>query len=131
MRKRGFTLIELLIVLAILGILVGVVAMSIGGLTDTALKRGLASEWQVVQTGMDVYNTQDVAVGTGVAITESLSFALVEAATDAGTFQYYLARDTKYYFSWATAGVTITVRDKVAPDDAKFLYDGTAFTALP
>ncbi|MGM0401432.1 MAG: type IV pilin protein, partial [Chloroflexota bacterium] len=32
-QERGFTLIELLIVLAILGILVGIVAMSVGGLT--------------------------------------------------------------------------------------------------
>ena len=45
MRKQsGFTLIELLIVLAILGILVGIVTMSVSNLQATALARGRAAE---------------------------------------------------------------------------------------
>ena len=44
MRKQsGFTLIELLIVLAILGILVGIVTMSVSNLQATALARGKAA----------------------------------------------------------------------------------------
>ena len=93
MRKRGFTLIELLIVLAILGILVGVVAMSVGGLNDTAVKRGLQSEWTVVQTSMDAYNTQDVIVDGSAAITAPTTWEQIDS--ESGAFTKYLKLDTK------------------------------------
>ena len=47
-KEHGFTLIELLIVLAILGILVGVVAMSVGGLNVNAKNRSMAGDGAAV-----------------------------------------------------------------------------------
>ncbi len=46
-REKGFTLIELLIVLAILGILVGIVAMSVGDLNTTANQRNIKTNTQI------------------------------------------------------------------------------------
>jgi len=125
MRKRGFTLIELLIVLAILGILVGIVAMSVGDLNETALKRGLQSEWSVVQTAIDAYNTQDVTVGTESAIGESSVYDTIASATSG--FNKYLKRNTKYFYVWGADGDSLVVRDKAADDAWSFNYNGTAF----
>ncbi len=112
-KERGFTLIELLIVLAILGILVGIVAMSVGGLTDTAKERGMRSELDIVQTAIDTFNTQDVLVGAGTTITAVTSTASVSAINDddADAFGKYLRRDTKYYFAYDTGGEDLVVCD--------------------
>jgi prepilin-type N-terminal cleavage/methylation domain-containing protein len=124
MRKSGFTLIELLIVLAILGILVGIVAMSVGNLTETALKRGLQSEYNVVQTAMDAYNTQNVAVDGEAAIAAQATAAQILAAGT--TFEQYLKRDTKYYYTYIAGGDTLVVQDKATSPSLS--WDGAAFT---
>jgi prepilin-type N-terminal cleavage/methylation domain-containing protein len=115
-KERGFTLIELLIVLAILGILVGIVAMSVGGLTETAKQRGMRSELDIVQTAIDTYNTQDVLVGPGgTEIAARPVSAVVEAAAvDANDFAKYLRRNTKYFFIWTADGENLTVCDGIA-----------------
>ena len=108
MRKQsGFTLIELLIVLAILGILVGVVAMSVGNLNDTAKARALASELEVVQTAIDTYNTQDVTVDGSAAITARATAAVIGTADTDAPFAKYLKRATKYSYTWAAGGDTL------------------------
>jgi len=103
-KEHGFTLIELLIVLAILGILVGVVAMSVGGLTDSATKRAKDAELQVVQTAIDTYNTQDVAVDGDPAIVARGTAAQIKSTDTDAPFNVYLKRDTKYLYSWAADG---------------------------
>ena len=104
--NKGFTLIELLIVLAILGILVGIVAMSVGGLVGTARTTGLASELSILQTAIDTYNTQDVAVSLAAAIPLQDSWTVVAPATTG--FQQYLKRTTKYYYQWTAEGAVVT-----------------------
>jgi prepilin-type N-terminal cleavage/methylation domain-containing protein len=125
MRKSGFTLIELLIVLAILGILVGIVAMNVGNLITTALKRGLQSEYGVVQTAMDAYTTQDVTAGTSLAITESSTYGQI--ASGGTSFGQYLERTTKYFYVWGDNGEDLVVRDKEADADWSLSWNGTAF----
>lgn len=104
--NKGFTLIELLIVLAILGILVGIVAMSVGGLVGTARTRGQESELEIVMTAMDTYSTQDVAVDGDAAIAAQAVPAIVTftADLDEEYFGKYLKRDTHYLYVWSDGG---------------------------
>ena len=116
-KEQGFTLIELLIVLAILGILIGIVAMSIGDLTDTARRRGMMSELGTVFTAIDSWNTVDAIDEPGTTVpTFGESGAPVRLAKDtiddphiseqdvSGDYGFikYLRRDTRYYY-WYTA----------------------------
>ena len=120
--ERGFTLIELLIVVAILGILVGIVAMSVGDLTTTAKKRGMASEHSTVLTSIDTYLTQDITVDGGT-IAASTGSGEQPAPNDSNGFTKYLKRATKYYFTWtdlATDPYTLTVTDTTG-----LSYNGT------
>lgn len=99
-KERGFTLIELLIVLAILAILIGIVAMSIGGLRQTAIKRGMQSEREVVETAINAWITLDDPDPTALA-DESLAPAPV---TTADAWGGYLKKDSKYYYTWVGLG---------------------------
>ncbi len=101
--NKGFTLIELLIVLAILGILVGIVAMSVGSLVDTARTTGQDAEKDIVQTAIDTYNTQDVAVLLEPELEAQTSWTLVYP--DSTVFGKYLRRTSKYYYQWDADGV--------------------------
>ena len=115
-KQKGFTLIELLIVLAILGILVGIVAMSVGTLTDTAKERGMKSEKEIIQTAIDTYNTQDVVVDgedpipvtTTTAAANDLWVVLTAGGSDYD-FTTYLKRNTKYYYQWDAEGEGLIV----------------------
>ncbi|MBC7236676.1 MAG: prepilin-type N-terminal cleavage/methylation domain-containing protein [Chloroflexi bacterium] len=110
-KEHGFTLIELLIVLAILGILVGIVAMSVGDLTNTASTTGMNSEKETVQTAIDTWNTIDVTVNLSPTIAAQTSWTQIDA--DAGDaqpyFHKYLKRDTKYYYQWGEGGADLQV----------------------
>jgi len=108
--NKGFTLIELLIVLAILGILVGIVAMSVGGLVGTARTTGLNSEKEIVQTAIDTYNTQNVAVGLDPAIPVQSGLTVIgpNSGPASTTFGQYLKRTTKYYYQWTAGGAVLT-----------------------
>jgi prepilin-type N-terminal cleavage/methylation domain-containing protein len=109
MRKEsGFTLIELLIVLAILGILTGIVAMSVGNLSATATTTGRDTEKDIVQTAVDAYNTQDVAVQGAAAISARGAAAVIGAGDADAPFAKYLNRATKYTYSWGAAGAKLT-----------------------
>jgi len=105
--RKGFTLIELLIVLAILGILVGIVAMSVGGLTTRAKSTGMDAEKEIVQTAIDTYNTQDVAVDGASALSAQSSWTKVGPNTSG--FGTYLKRTSKYYYQWAAGGANLQV----------------------
>jgi prepilin-type N-terminal cleavage/methylation domain-containing protein len=110
MRKEsGFTLIELLIVLAILGILVGIVAMSVGDINQTAKQRGMQSEREIVQTAIDTFLTQDVTVGNAaVPGDQATAIQLDPADRDEEGLEFvkYLRRTTKYYYTWSDLGQT-------------------------
>ena len=58
LNEGGFTLIELLIVLAIMGILVGITALSLGGVVASSEDTGMNGEKDQVRTAIDAYNTE-------------------------------------------------------------------------
>jgi len=53
--EGGFTLIELLVTIAILGVLFGIVTLSLGGLTTDAEQNSCDAELAVVQSAVDIY----------------------------------------------------------------------------
>jgi type IV pilus assembly protein PilA len=112
-KQDGFTLIELLIVIAIMAILVGIVALSLGGITDRATSASASAELDIVQTAIDTYNTQDVAIDGGTAIPAQDTAAQIEAGdgTESPYFDKYLRRDTKYTYTWAAGGDSLTQGD--------------------
>ncbi len=59
-RQRGFTLIELLVVMSILGMLAGVVTMSMIGLHDLAQRRADDEELMTVQSAMNLMVTDQL-----------------------------------------------------------------------
>jgi prepilin-type N-terminal cleavage/methylation domain-containing protein len=53
--EGGFTLIELLVTIAILGVLFGIVTLTLGGLTTDAQQNSCLAEEAVVQSAVDIY----------------------------------------------------------------------------
>lgn len=107
-KERGFTLIELLIVLAILAILIGIVALSIGGLRETALKRAMQSEREVVDTGLNAFVTLATPLVTVPDQTTPVQIAPSDVFTDTlgNPLQIgeYLRRQTRFYYTWSDVG---------------------------
>ncbi len=53
--EGGFTLIELLVTIAILGVLFGIVTLTLGGLSTNATANSCAAELAVVQSAVDIH----------------------------------------------------------------------------
>jgi type IV pilus assembly protein PilA len=53
--QQGFTLIELLVVVTILGVLAGIVTLSLVGLTTNASVQSCKSEYKTVQAALDAF----------------------------------------------------------------------------
>ncbi|MGC9359151.1 MAG: type II secretion system protein [Anaerolineae bacterium] len=109
-KQDGFTLIELLIVIAIMAILVGIVALSLGGITDRATSASASAELDIVQAAIDTYNTQDVAIDGGTAIPAQATAAQITAGDGSAApyFIKYLRHSTKYTYTWAAGGDSLT-----------------------
>ncbi len=58
--EGGFTLIELLVTIAILGVLFGIVTLTLGGLTTDAQTNSCTAELAVVQSAADIYLAVDL-----------------------------------------------------------------------
>jgi len=105
--ERGFTLIELLIVLAIMGMLVGITALKLGGLIDSTETTTMSAEEGQVQTAIDVYNTQR-ALGDSCCVPAIGEQLLSDKVTPAvNTFGWFLRRATKYYYTWDAGGANL------------------------
>lgn len=64
--KKGFTVIELIIVMAILGILLGVMIVPLSGYLDIARKTSVKAEAKTVLTGVQAYVTSEVVLNNAV-----------------------------------------------------------------
>ncbi len=101
--EGGFTLVELLVTIAILGVLFGIVSLTLSGVGSNAEATVKVAECAVVQSAADIW----LAAATGNSITERLVGAVaVVASGDADAqFKGYL-RDlpTSYTYYWTAAG---------------------------
>ena len=100
--EGGFTLVELLVTIAILGVLFGIVTLTLSGVGANAEKTVRIAECGVVQSAIDIYMAENnVSVITGRAVG-----AVIKSADADAQFRGYL-RDlpTKYTYLWTTAGL--------------------------
>ena len=99
--EGGFTLVELLVTIAILGVLFGIVTLTLSGVGTDAAAKVKVAECAVVQSAADIYLAND-ATNT---ITARAVAAIITAASVDAEFKVYL-RDlpTQYTYSWTAAG---------------------------
>lgn len=68
-KESGFTLVELLIVIAILGVLAGVVVFSVAGITDNSQTAACKTEASTVKAAEEAYYVKNKSYGTFVQLT--------------------------------------------------------------
>ena len=108
--QQGFTLIELLVVVTILGILAGIVTLSLVGLTTNANAQSCMSEYKTVQAALDSYlannNLDTLPGGVGAGPTNDMN-AEVNLYNSAPTFSapsYTRNQKTQFYYTWDAHG---------------------------
>ena len=69
--ESGFTLVELLIVIAILGILAGVVVFSVAGIQDNSQTAACKTEASTVKGAEEAYYAKNKTYATAVQLTTS------------------------------------------------------------
>jgi type IV pilus assembly protein PilA len=113
--QQGFTLIELLVVVTILGVLAGIVTLSLVGLTTNASAQSCNTEYKTVQAALDAYMAnQNLGVlpnGAQTTFTNDMTggaggnVALFNSAISA-TSPYNYTRNgvTAFYYTWDKYG---------------------------
>lgn len=122
--QRGFTLIELLVVVTILGILAGIVTLSLVGLTTHANVEACNSEYKTIQAALDSYmanNNLAQLPGAQTAYTNDMSGGTL--GTKTGTVPLYNAAPTQsspnftrnavtqFYYTWDVYGKITAIGD--------------------
>lgn len=138
--QQGFTLIELLVVVTILGVLAGIVTLSLVGLTTNANVQACNSEYKTVQTALDAFmadNNLDTVTAAGP--TQDMSqqigpndsaYALFVNLTTPPTnvtqsHNYTRNGQTQFFYTWDTHGKvnaitkSSTTTDKLPGCDVK------------
>ena len=139
--QRGFTLIELLVVVTILGILAGIVTLSLVGLTTHANVEACNSEYKTVQAALDSYMannnlaTLPTAQGhytndmTGSGGQTGGTVVLYNASPTQATPNYTRNGTTQFYYEWDQYGKitnTGSVGNGIASDGAGTQVSGCA-----
>jgi type IV pilus assembly protein PilA len=84
--QQGFTLIELLVVVTILGVLAGIVTLSLVGLTTNASVQSCKSEYKTVQAALDAFmaaNNVDT-INAPAATTKDMTTVLLPIGATTG-----------------------------------------------
>jgi prepilin-type N-terminal cleavage/methylation domain-containing protein len=109
--QQGFTLIELLVVVTILGILAGIVTLSLVGLTTAANVQSCNSEYKTVQAALDAYmanNGLDTIATAGSATTGTNNMTtpivLYTSSPTAAAPSYTRNGTTVYFYAWDAHG---------------------------
>ena len=98
--EGGFTLVELLVTIAILGVLFGIVTLTLSGVGSDAEDTVKVAECGVVKSAADIW----LAVDTGNIIVARTDAAIIKF--DDAKFANAYLRDlpTEYKYSWTAAG---------------------------
>jgi prepilin-type N-terminal cleavage/methylation domain-containing protein len=131
--QQGFTLIELLVVVTILGVLAGIVTLSLVGLTTNASIQSCNTEYKTVQAALDAYMANynldtvtptagtlsgpPVVVGTPTSdMTVSLSTygPMYNISPGASTPNFTRNGKTQFTYAWDNHGKIVAVYDSAA-----------------
>lgn len=108
--KRGVTAIELLFVLAILAVLIIIVTNKGGALVGPAQEQTMDAERALVMTAIAAYNLMDVDANNAPGIPpRNVSARILMSDVAAAPFVKYLARNTKFRYTWESAGENVMV----------------------
>ena len=119
--QQGFTLIELLVVVTILGILAGIVTLSLVGLTTHANVQACTTEYKTVQAALDSYmanNNLQVLPGAQATFTNDMTGAgggsvkLYNATPSDTSPNYTRNGTTQFYYKWDQYGRINAIGDK-------------------
>ena len=108
-QDSNLTPIEVLIILAVLGILLGLCAMSFGNLRTDPQRRAMLAERDSVQLAIDTYNQQDLGMSAASAIPARGSPAAITRTLEDAPFRKYLPRETQFLYTWGSNGKGLTV----------------------
>lgn len=133
--QQGFTLIELLVVVTILGILAGIVTLSLVGLTTHSNVQACNAEYKTVQAALDAYMANNNLSQTGLATAQGVYTNDMSGGTlgsKTGTVKLYdpnpgpaspnytRNNTTQYYYEWDKFGqiTGVTGGNGIASDAA-------------
>ena len=105
--QQGFTLIELLVVVTILGVLAGIVTLSLVGLTTNANVQSCNSEYKTVQAALDAYmaNNNLATVPTATDTNSMTSpLPLYTATPSVNAPNYTRNGTTQFFYTWDQFG---------------------------
>jgi len=100
MSQRAFTLIELLIVLAILGILVGIAALAVPPILEQATARTQTLELRRVEEAVDA----QVLLSDSTLTARQTPAPITTSDTDAPFTSYLRSLPSRYAYTWDTSG---------------------------
>ena len=120
--QQGFTLIELLVVVTILGILAGIVTLSLVGLTTRANVQACNAEKSAVQAALDGYIANQSTITGSTVVTLSVPSAptndmkatvpLFTSAPDSTHANYTRNQFTQFFYEWDQFGkITLITTD--------------------
>lgn len=113
--QQGFTLIELLVVVTILGILAGIVTLSLVGLTTHSNVQACNAEYKTVQAALDAYMAENNLQNTGLPSAQT-TYTNDMTGANGGTVQLYNPNPssgspnytrngtTQYFYEWDQFG---------------------------
>jgi prepilin-type N-terminal cleavage/methylation domain-containing protein len=122
--QQGFTLIELLVVVTILGVLAGIVTLSLVGLTTNASVQSCNQEYKTVQAALDAamannnlgtINAQGTATNDMTTLlattttTPPIQVKLFNDSPSSTNPNYTRNGKTQFYYTWNSFGKILTI----------------------